>query len=56
MRSTGACASEAAAVDDRVVYLDGAAFDQIVSLNAANTSPPAELRELMDEVRVRRRS
>ncbi len=46
---------EAAALDDRVVYLDGAAFDQIVSLGAANTTPTAPLQELMDEVRVRRR-
>ena len=44
---------ESAAVDDRVVHLDGAAFDQIVSLGDANTPPPAPLRTLMDEARAR---
>ena len=44
---------DAAALDDRVVYLDGAAFDQIVSLGDANTPPPATLRALMNEARER---
>ena len=44
---------ESAALDDRVVYLDGAAFDQIVSLGDANTPPPATLRALMNEARER---
>ena len=44
---------DAAALDDRVVYLDGAAFDQIVSLGDANTPPPATLLALMNEARER---
>ncbi len=44
---------EAATLDDRVVLLDGAAFDQIVSLNAAHTTPSDELRALMEEARER---
>ncbi|WP_373065149.1 hypothetical protein [Gemmatimonas sp.] len=53
IRELSATYLDAASLDERLVYLDGAAFDQIVSLGSTAATPPEALRTLMSEARER---